>query len=157
MKKLFGLVLSLLLALGCTVAPAQGGDAGKALALNPENYPYFYVMGISQAQADASSAIVVNGCFGDFQLSDADGEADLDVSGFDEENPVELSLAEDCVVLMPVDLNENVITNLPCQDILQWFAEQSGGEAEPFTFYAVITLDETNQVTQLAYQYFPWG
>lgn len=76
---------------------------------------------------------------------------------FDRHNPVELLLAEDCVALMPMDFDKNIALNLPCQDILHWFAEQNEGEEEPFTFYAVLTLNDKNRVTQLAYQYFPWG
>ncbi len=157
MKKLVCLALSLLLALGCTATLAEGNAAEAVGAINPENYPYFYVLGISQTDADASSAIVVKGCFGDFLLTDDDGEADLDLFGFDEENPVELLLADDCVVLMPMDFDENIALNLPCQDILQWFAGQNEGGEEPFSFYAVLTLDDKDQVTQLAYQHFPWG
>ncbi len=157
MKKLVCLALVLLFSLGCTLALAQGSETENAFAVNPENYPFFYVMGISKAETEVSNAIVVSGCFGDFQLKDNDGEADLDIFGFDEENPVELMLADTCEVLMPADFGDNIVTNLPCEDILQWFATQNVEEDMPFTFYAVVTLDESNQVTKLEYQYFPWG
>ena len=157
MKKLVCLVFSLLFAFGCTFALAEGNAAETVSAMNPESYPYFYVMGISKAETQTSPVIVVNGCFGDFLLNEDDGEADLDVFGFDEENPVELKLSDDCVVLMPMDFDDNIVVNLPCEDILQWFAAQNEGKEEPFTFYAVLTLDEANQVTKLEYQYFPWG
>lgn len=157
MKKLVCLTLAILFAFGCTFALAQGSDTEKAAAINPENYPYFYVMGISQPETEASSFIVVNGCFGDFQLKDDDGEVDLDVLGFNEETLVEIKLADTCEVLMPEDFDDNIVVNLPCEDILQWFAAQNEGKEEPFTFFAVLTLDDSNQVTKLEYQYFPWG
>jgi len=157
MRKFVSLVLSLLFALGITAALAEGSAAQAVSAMNPENYPYFYVMGISTVETQTSPVIVVKGCFGDFLLNEDDGEADLDVFGFDEENPVELKLSDDCAVLMPMDFDENIVLNLPCQDILQWFAAQNEGKEEPYTFYAVLTLDQTNQVTKLEYQYFPWG
>lgn len=157
MKNLNCTVLALLIALGCTFALAQGSTGEKALAVNPEDYPYFYVMGIKQPETDAPSAVLVSGCFGDFKTNEDEAEADLTVLGFDEENPVELRLADTCEILLPADFSDNIMINLPCNDILQWFAAQNKDETMPLTFYAVLTLDETNQVTKLEYRYFPWG
>ena len=157
MKNLTCTVLALLIALGFTFAQAQGSTAEKAIAFNPENYPYFYVMDIKQSKTDASSAVLVSGCFGDFKPNEDEAEADLTVLGFDEEDPVELRLADTCEILLPADFCDNILANLPCNDILQWFTVRNKDETMPLTFYAVLTLDEANQVTKLEYQYFPWG
>ena len=113
MKKLVCLVLVIMLALVQSIALAQISSTENAVPINSENYPYFYVMGISQPQAEASSSILLKGCFGDFQSNDSDGEADLNVFGFDEENPIELKLADDCLIFTPMDFDENIATNHP--------------------------------------------
>jgi hypothetical protein len=157
MNKLVCMALTLLLALSCTLTRTQGSGAAKSGTVNPENYPYFYVMDIRQVETDTSSAIMLSGCFGDFKATEDKAEPDLDVLGFDEEHPVELRLKDTCEVLLPEDFGDNIMVNLPCKDILQWYTAKNEGETDPLTFYAVLTLDESNQVTKLEYQYFPWG
>lgn len=156
MRKPVCLVLALLLVLGCSVAWAQGTGTVTENALNPENYPWFLVLSIRQT--DDSSPIVVTGCFGDYVTAeDAEVTEDMQALGFDRENPLELLLADSCEILLPADFSDNIMDNLPCEDILQWYADRSEEVGEPITFNAEVTLDETNQVIKLEYVYFPWG
>ncbi|MDD4080769.1 MAG: hypothetical protein PHP02_05085 [Eubacteriales bacterium] len=137
-------------------ALAQHGRAVMVVPVNPEDYPYFLVMDVAQAEAGSLPVIVITGCFGDFRMEGADGESNPGFLGFDEENPVQLELAETYEALLPEDFSNNIMANFPQEDILGWWARQTE-EYAPLTFFAVVTLNELNQITGLEYQYFPWG
>ena len=155
MKRFVCIMITLGFILGCSAASAEQSATEASSVINPENYPYFYVTKITQTEE--SSPVVISGCFGDFQNTGDDSGANLQTFGFDESSPVTLPLATDCEILLPKDLLDNITENIPCDDILRWFQAQSEALELPFTFYAVLTLNESDQVTKLAYQYFTWG
>lgn len=159
MKKVLALMAVLLL-----IVPAALAE--PVSDINPEGYDQLLVLDIfKNADAepdengdfpeDVPTQVVVQGCFGSIDLSQGDHEPEF--MGFDQsENGIHsFGLAENCEVLMPIDIM-NPVDNAPCEDLAEWFMNVRD-TWEDFDFYAKFELNEDGDLTKLEYVYYPFN
>ncbi|MEG0865179.1 MAG: hypothetical protein RSE58_12175 [Clostridia bacterium] len=102
-------------------------------------------------------AVCIQGCFGSIDMSKS--EAEPFVTGFDPENIFSMTLAKDCVVLMPKDWT-NPVENMAIEDPASW-CEAIMAETDPdkravyLPFYASFEFNDNGELTKLEYCYMP--
>ncbi|MEG2702902.1 MAG: hypothetical protein RSA65_09815 [Clostridia bacterium] len=163
MKKWMALATILVLVFSCALAGAEAApDVSEYVASN--GYDLLYVTDIfinedSEVDAAVDKVVYVQGCFGTIDMSK--GEAEAANIGFDENDTFTLSLAKDCVVLMPKDWTnpvENVQIDDPqlwCEALMEAAAKASFEKPDGLDFYATFEFNEAGELTKLTYDYLP--
>ncbi|MBQ3079493.1 MAG: hypothetical protein IJC48_05770 [Clostridia bacterium] len=125
-------------------------DDDFSVFFNPLNYPLFLVDNVYTP--DSSGIVCIEGSFGDYAFP-AD-EENLVFVGFDEENPVTVSLAEDCKIKLFADF-DNLNNLVEVEDLLAWYEDACELLGFSFSFHAVPEMNENGQITSLEYFYIP--
>ena len=173
MKKLFCILLSLLLLAGCA-ALAEG-----AAILNPNGYDLLKItdvftnddseMGEGDVEIPHAESLTLQGAFGaityptlDDTASEGESEG-MEMAGFAPEDTVCLTLAENCELWMPEDLL-NPVENIRIDDLQAWYdaanvqmADYLAEDEGSYSFYATFEMNDDGELTKLEYCYFDWN
>lgn len=119
------------------------------LVCNPENYALVQITEIYPS--DDNTALLLQGCFGNFAGMDEYG---VQLEGFDEDAIFTLSITDDARVLLPQTLMDPDV-NVEIEDINAWYQAASELLGFNLTFHATFTMNPEGEFTSLEYFYLP--